>query len=222
MFWSNRVSFLILLLVVSLSLDTYYTWRLSVFVRENHAASLSAKQKKYSSQNYSEKSFSDCQKILEETKKLARLIDDLSLKINKIQEVEAVALSNQDQGELWVSQRSNLESPDSNMESISQISRILKRSTSNSRPIDEWFWSQAEEAEGAVPFEVEHLDDELVLESVICRGEWCRVEMEDLRDNVPVEAADLDLQLRINRGLGRDTTMVMGSSEGSTRVIYVK
>ncbi len=84
---------------------------------------------------------------------------------------------------------------------------------------EDWFWGQDSVDETSLTFgEI----DGFTVNSVVCRSEWCRVEIEDLNEDSGSLISDLELQIRIDKSLGRDTTMSSGLRDGRRRVIFIK
>ena len=92
-------------------------------------------------------------------------------------------------------------------------------STAASEP-QEWFW------EGCTAGEERTLSfsgsDAFVVSSVVCRSEWCRVEVDTGDSEKNDLTSDLELHLEINESLGRDTKIVSGERNGSQRILFIQ
>jgi hypothetical protein len=85
---------------------------------------------------------------------------------------------------------------------------------------EEWFWEEGTAGEeSTLSFSG---SDAFIVNSVICRAEWCRVEL-DTGDNEKDDlVSDLELHLKINESLGRDTKIVSGERNGSQRTLFIQ
>lgn len=102
-----------------------------------------------------------------------------------------------------------------NMGKVAESLRQLEEPVSN----EDWFWAQDSEDETSLSFG----DTEgFSVNSVVCRSEWCRVEVEDLNEGSGSLISDLELQIRIDKSLGRDTIMYSGVRDGKRRVLFIK
>lgn len=85
---------------------------------------------------------------------------------------------------------------------------------------DDWFWESGNDGEEkSLAF---GSTDGFNVDSVVCRSEWCRVEIEDYQFAESDKEAELELHLKIDESLGRDTTLRMGPREGNRRVLYIQ
>ena len=89
----------------------------------------------------------------------------------------------------------------------------------NSAGDEEWFWTTGGEGETSLSFSP---TDGLTVNSVVCRSDWCRVELEDTSSEGEDLISDLELQLKINESLGRDTVIRSGKRNDSHRVLFVQ
>jgi hypothetical protein len=102
------------------------------------------------------------------------------------------------------------------------IERVVGSIHSQINPLssDEWFWSAgAGRQELSLSFSQ---TEGLEINSVVCRSDWCRVEIEDSSDSGGDLVSDLELHLRINESLGRDTVIRSGERNGRHRVMYIQ
>jgi len=103
----------------------------------------------------------------------------------------------------------------------SQRAAALDRLARLESPSDEWFWSSGNDGNGERDLAFGPTDG-FTVDAVVCRSEWCRVEIEDADLAGGGLEAELELQYKISRSLGRDTTFRMGPGEGSRRVVFIK
>ena len=94
------------------------------------------------------------------------------------------------------------------------------QSASNSGTEEEWFWSQ-ESTDNDVSMSFEQTE-EFSVTSVVCRADWCRVEVEDTSDETNDLISGLELQLKINESLGRNTVIQSGARNGRNRVLFIQ
>ena len=97
---------------------------------------------------------------------------------------------------------------------------MITNAFSSTSESEEWFW-EGEDAgeESTLSFSS---TNGFAVNSVVCRSEWCRVEVDagDSQDGGLI--SDLDLHLKINESLGRDTTIVSGERNGNVRTLFIK
>jgi hypothetical protein len=91
--------------------------------------------------------------------------------------------------------------------------------TRRSAADEEWFWVKDGEKEASLSFSQ---TDSFAVHSVVCRSDWCRVELENTSGEGEDLISDLELQLEINDSLGRDTVIRSGERNGSHRVLFVQ
>lgn len=114
---------------------------------------------------------------------------------------------------------------DNNANSIEQYSNTdvpvdFMRAASQSSADEEWFWSQkSTEHDLSLSFEQ---TEGFSVNSVVCRADWCRVEIEDNGDAANDLISGLELQLRINESLGRNTVIQSGETTGRKRVLFIQ
>lgn len=84
---------------------------------------------------------------------------------------------------------------------------------------EDWFWNNdsGEEAAISIPD-----SDTYSVQSVVCRSEWCRAEIEHSGDSLSSEEAELELQLQLSQSEGRDIEMTFGKREGLSQVIFIR
>jgi hypothetical protein len=91
--------------------------------------------------------------------------------------------------------------------------------TGSSASDEGWFWAGGGEEEASLSFSQ---TDGFSVDSVVCRSDWCRVELENTSSEGRDLVSDLELQLKINDSLGRDTVIRSGERNGSHRVLFVQ
>lgn len=110
-------------------------------------------------------------------------------------------------------------SPDQYAEARSVVDSF-QAANNSSTSSEEWFWTESGAGEKSLVFAEA---DGFGVKAVVCRSDWCRVEIEDTsvngRDNL---ISDLELQLRINESLGRDTVIRSGQRNGRQRVLFIQ
>jgi hypothetical protein len=84
---------------------------------------------------------------------------------------------------------------------------------------EEWFWVEDGEKEASLSFSQ---SDSFAVHSVVCRSDWCRVELDNTSGEGEDLISDLELQLEINESLGRDTVIRSGERNGRHRVLFVQ
>ena len=84
---------------------------------------------------------------------------------------------------------------------------------------EEWFWVEDGEKEASLSFSQ---TDGFAVHAVVCRSDWCRVELENTSGEGEDLISDLELQLEINESLGRDTVIRSGERNGSHRVLFIQ
>jgi hypothetical protein len=94
------------------------------------------------------------------------------------------------------------------------------QSASHSDTDEEWFWSQRS-TDDDVSMSFEQTEG-FSVSSVVCRSDWCRVEIEDTSDETNDLISGLELQLRINESLGRNTVIQSGQRNGRHRVLFIQ
>jgi len=94
------------------------------------------------------------------------------------------------------------------------------QSANNSAADEEWFWSR-ESTDEDISMSFHHTQG-FSVNSVVCRSDWCRVEVEDTSDEANDLISGLELQLRINESLGRNTVIKSGASNGRHRVLFIQ
>ena len=85
---------------------------------------------------------------------------------------------------------------------------------------EEWFWSQRS-TDDDVSMSFHHTEG-FSVNSVVCRSDWCRVEVEDTSNETNDLISGLELQLRINESLGRNTVIQTGERNGRHRVLFIQ
>jgi hypothetical protein len=91
---------------------------------------------------------------------------------------------------------------------------------SNPLSSEGWFWStRGKEEELSLSFSQ---TEGLAVNSVVCRSDWCRVEIEDTSGASGDLVSDLKLHLKINESLGRDTVIRSGERNGRHRVLFIQ
>jgi hypothetical protein len=94
------------------------------------------------------------------------------------------------------------------------------QSASHSGTDEEWFWSQrSTDDDISMSFQPAQ---GFAVNSVVCRSDWCRVEVEDTSNETNDLIAGLELQLRINESLGRNTVIQTGERNGRHRVLFIQ
>ena len=94
------------------------------------------------------------------------------------------------------------------------------QSASHSGTDEEWFWSQRS-TDNDVSMSFHHTEG-FAVNSVVCRSNWCRVEVEDTSNETNDLISGLELQLRINESLGRNTVIQTGERNGRHRVLFIQ
>lgn len=101
------------------------------------------------------------------------------------------------------------------------VTTSLKSQVESDRDSEDWFWNSTSDGghEKSLSFSQ---NDGFNTNSIVCRAEWCRVEIED---EIAVDEGvdpEHELQLRIDESLGRDTTIRWGKKEGNRRVVFIQ
>ena len=94
------------------------------------------------------------------------------------------------------------------------------KSTSEDSADEDWFWSQkSTDKDISLSFSP---TEGLAVNSVVCRSQWCRVEVEDTSDETNDLISGLELQLKIDKSLGRNTIIQSGEKNGRHRVLFIQ
>lgn len=107
-------------------------------------------------------------------------------------------------------------------EQYSQATSLIDaiKSTSDASADEDWFWSQnSTDNDMSLSFTP---TEGLAVNSVVCRAQWCRVEVEDTSDETNDLISGLELQLKIDKSLGRNTIIQSGEKNGRHRVLFIQ
>jgi len=86
---------------------------------------------------------------------------------------------------------------------------------------EDWFWNSTIDGNDDRTLSFSQADG-FNANSIVCRAEWCRVEIEyEIAVDEGVDP-EHELQLRIDESLGRDSTIRWGEKEGNRRVIFIQ
>jgi len=107
-------------------------------------------------------------------------------------------------------------------EQYSQTTSLIDsiQSTNDASVDEDWFWSQkSTDNDMSLAF---NPTEGLAVNSVVCRAQWCRVEVEDTSDESNDLVSGLELQLKIDKSLGRNTIIQSGEKNGRHRVLFIQ
>ena len=107
-------------------------------------------------------------------------------------------------------------------EQYSQATGLIDaiKSTSDASANEDWFWSQkSTDNDMSLAF---NPTEGLAVNSVVCRAQWCRVEVEDTSNETNDLISGLELQLKIDKSLGRNTIIQAGEKNGRHRVLFIQ
>ena len=86
---------------------------------------------------------------------------------------------------------------------------------------DDWFWNAQDSGE---PDTTQSIPDgeSYTVQSLVCRSDWCRAEIQ-LDDAVLEDPEmELELQLELSESLGRDVELSYGKRTGNNQVVFIR
>jgi hypothetical protein len=198
---------LALLIGASIALSAHLLWRL-----EEQSAALAAAvhQFEISTQAQRPTAFISAKSGEKETVALLKIeIAELHSRLEAMEQAYNALVEDKDSSSNTADQYSSTEML---VESI--------QSAGHSDTDEEWFWSQRS-TDDDVSMSFEQAEG-FSVSSVVCRSDWCRVEIEDTSDETNDLISGLELQLRINKSLGRNTVIQSGPRNGRHRVLFIQ
>lgn len=195
---------LVCLVAVSLLLHAYVIWRLENLPLISATSNLAPKASQQVTYTAAPEGETDENAIAS----LQMQVAQLSKRLKSMEEGD---------GESDVDTVKALDLSDQHSETREVLDSLTR--TSHSASDEEWFWEKSGEEAASPSFsQIEGLS----INSVVCRSDWCRLEIENTESADQGLISDLELHLKINESLGRDTVIRSGEINGNRRVIFVQ
>jgi len=193
-----------LLMGASIALNVYVLWRL------DELSTAAPDKLEVSAPVQSPRAFEEASKEDEETLAFLKLeITELGARL-QIMEQAYDALEAAEEA------ISSIPGQSSNTESLIDSMQTASHSATD----EERFWSQRS-TDDDISMSFRHTEG-FSVNSVVCRSDWCRVEVEDTSNTTNDLVSGLELQLRINESLGRNTVILTGEKNGRHRVLFIQ
>jgi hypothetical protein len=102
-----------------------------------------------------------------------------------------------------------------------RVMRSLTSPSDSDRTNEDWFWNSSGDGGHEKSLSLSQSDG-LEVDSIVCRSEWCRVEIVNETPSEEGSDPDHELQLKISESLGRDTVIRWGKKDGNRTVLFIQ